>query len=252
MTYALRTRFGRDIVAEFMPPARATRRERVVILCDGMPTLPSKASLLEFFARRGYWAFHPRYRGTWESGGSFLARPCDEDIGIVIGGLTKGFRDAWSGRRFRLRAPAVALVASSFGGAAALLAARDPRVRRVVAFSPVVDWTSESRAEPMPFLRRFTAEGFGQGYRGRPGIWRKLSSGKYFNPVREAGDIDGAKVLLFHARDDGSVLWRPVARFAKRTGAALVLTARGGHMGLSAALRPARWKRIAKFLRMEP
>lgn len=49
MKYALRTRFGKDIIAQFMPPARPTKRERVVILCDGMPTLPSKHSVLEFF-----------------------------------------------------------------------------------------------------------------------------------------------------------------------------------------------------------
>ena len=251
MSYALRTRFGRDIVAEFLVPARKTARERVIILCDGMPTLPSKGSLLEFFARKGYWVFHPRYRGTWESGGSFLARPCDEDIRIVMDGLVRGFREAWNGKKFRLRNPEITLVASSFGGATALLASRDSRVRRVIAFSPVVDWTSESKAEPMSFLKRFTAEGFGQAYRGHPGIWAKLKSGKYFNPVREAARIDGRKLLLFHARDDDSVLWRPVRQFSERTGATLVLSKRGGHMGLSMAARPGHWKRIAKFLRMK-
>lgn len=251
MSYALRTRFGRDIIAEFMPPVRLGKHARVIILCDGMPTTPSKGSLLEFFARKGYWVFHPRYRGTWESGGSFLARPCDEDIGIVINGLTSGFRDAWSGRSFRLENPDITLVASSFGGATALLASRDLRVRRVVAFSPLVDWTSESRAEPMSFLKRFTAEGFGQAYRGRSGVWSKLKSGTYFNPVRHAASIDGAKTLVFHARDDDNIPWRPVAAFAKRIGARIVLTKRGGHMGLGTAKKPAHWKRIAKFLRMK-
>jgi len=251
MKYALRTRFGRDIVAEFMPPARTGRRTRVIILCDGMPTLPSRQSLLEFFARKGYWVFHPRYRGTWESGGSFLARPCDEDIGSVIDGLTRGFRDAWSGTKFRLTNPDIVLIASSFGGATALLASRDARVRKAVAFSPVVDWTSESRAEPLTFLKRFTQEGFGQGYRGNPAVWKKLESGRYFNPMREAAGIDGSKLLIVHARDDDSVLWRPVERFARRTGATLVMHARGGHMGLRTAALPRFWKRIAKFIRIE-
>jgi pimeloyl-ACP methyl ester carboxylesterase len=252
MTYAFRTRFGRDIVAEFMEPARPGKRPRVIILCDGMPTVPSKGSLVEFYARKGYWVFHPRYRGTWESGGSFLARPCDEDIGIVVDGLTRGFRDAWSGRQFRLQNPNITLIASSFGGATALLASRDVRVQRVVAFSPVVDWTSESRAEPMSFLKRFTAEGFGMGYRGSSGIWKKLRSGRYFNPTREEGTIDGRKLLLVHARDDDSVLWRPVERFARRTGAELVLLKHGGHMGLRAAMEPRFWKRIARFIKMKP
>ena len=70
MAYASRTRFAKDIVTEFFPPARKTKRQKVVIICGGMPGMPGSSYLLEFFSKKGFWVFNPRYRGTWESGGA--------------------------------------------------------------------------------------------------------------------------------------------------------------------------------------
>ncbi len=65
--YTLRTRFAKDIVCEFLPPSRPQKLDKVVILADGMPSVPSKKSVLEYFSKKGFWVFHPRYRGAWES-----------------------------------------------------------------------------------------------------------------------------------------------------------------------------------------
>ena len=65
-----RTRFANDIVAEFWMPKKVSFR--AVIICDGAPSVPSKSTLAGFFARKGYWVFHMRYRGTWESSGEFF------------------------------------------------------------------------------------------------------------------------------------------------------------------------------------
>ena len=86
----LRTRFKKEIIAEFLPPVRKGKTRRVIILCDGMPSVPAKQPLAEFLARQGYWVFHPRYRGAWESGGNFLEKSPVEDIADVISGITKG------------------------------------------------------------------------------------------------------------------------------------------------------------------
>src|SRR5215475_9393382 len=64
----LRTRFAKEIVAEFLPSSRPTKKQRLIVLCDGMPSIPSKQPLAEFLAARG---IYPRYRGAWESGGEF-------------------------------------------------------------------------------------------------------------------------------------------------------------------------------------
>ena len=69
-----RTRFKHQIVAEFLPPTRPRKKQKVIILCDGMPSMPRKQALMEFLAAKGYWVFYPRYRGSWESGGQFLRK----------------------------------------------------------------------------------------------------------------------------------------------------------------------------------
>src|SRR6204780_4152717 len=109
-----RTRFQRDIVTEFLPPARAGKMQRVIIVCDGMPSMPRKQPLAEFLCGKGYWVFYPRYRGAWERDGEFMERSPHLDILAVIGG--------------------------SFGGGGANLASLDPRVKKVIANCPVVDW----------------------------------------------------------------------------------------------------------------
>ena len=128
-----RTRFSRDIVTEFLPPARSAKIQRAIVLCDGMPSIPRKQPLAEFLSQKGYWVFYPRYRGAWESGGEFLARSPHLDVLDVIGGLNKEFRELAFGRRFRVRADEVFVIGGSFGGAAAILSTLDPRVKRAVA-----------------------------------------------------------------------------------------------------------------------
>src|ERR1022692_5354032 len=116
-----RTRFAGDIVTEFLPPARPTKTARVIILCDGMPSMPRKQPLAEFLSGKGYWVFYPRYRGAWESGGEFLARSPHLDILDVIGGLAREFRGLAFGRRFRLAVEGGFVIGGGFGGAGGVL-----------------------------------------------------------------------------------------------------------------------------------
>lgn len=75
-----RTRFKKAIVAEFVDPSRPQKKQKLIILCDGMPSIPRKQRLVEFLAAKGFWVIYSRYRGAWESGGEFLERAPHEDI----------------------------------------------------------------------------------------------------------------------------------------------------------------------------
>ena len=48
-----RARFKNEIVAEFLPPSRTRKKQRLIILCDGMPSIPRKQSLSEFPSCQG-------------------------------------------------------------------------------------------------------------------------------------------------------------------------------------------------------
>ena len=135
-----RTRFRQQIVAEFLPPSRPRKAQRLIILCDGMPSIPRKQSLSEFLAAKGFWVIYPRYRGAWESDGDFLEKSPHEDILDIIDDFPKEIEEIAFGQRFRLAPDQVFVIGGSFGGAAAILLSLDPRVKRVVANCPVVDW----------------------------------------------------------------------------------------------------------------
>lgn len=235
-----------DIVCEFLPPYRPS--QRVIILAGGMPGVPQKKAVMDFWAGKGFWIFFPRYRGTWESGGEFLKRSPHEDILDVIDELPKGFIDLWSGKKYRVKPSPLFIFGGSFGGPAAILCSRDPRVTKAVAFAPVIDWTAPSKDEPMGKLGKFLSRGFGNGYRFSKVNWTRLSRNEFYSPLKEADTIEGEKLLLFHAKDDGSVLYSRTKAFASKTGAKLITLPRGGHFGFSKSIEPRIYRHIRKFL----
>jgi len=246
----LRTRFKDEIVAEFLPPARARKKQRVIILCDGMPSIPRKQTLATFLSQNGYWVFYPRYRGSWESNGEFLERSPHEDILDLINELPKGVTEIAFRRKFSLSPDEIFLIGGSFGGAAAILGSMDRRVKRVIANCPVVDWSILQRSEKAetsnPNYAAYIREAFGNAYRLSDKNWRKLHSGKFYNPAAHMQRIIPSKIMMFHAKDDPYVPWRSVERFARRTGAKLKLLSRGGHLGTELIVERY-WPQIKKF-----
>lgn len=245
-----RTRFKKQIVTEFLPPARLGKKQRVIILCDGMPSIPRKQPLAEFLAGKGYWVFYPRYRGAWESGGEFLAQSPHHDVLDVIGEIPKGFRELAFGRRFTVKPDEVFVIGGSFGGPAAILASLDQRVKNVIANCPVVDWAILPEAEKAETSNQsyaaYIREAFGNGYRLSDRNWRKLRGGKFYNPAHHADEINPAKIMMFHAKDDPNVPYKSVRDFAERTGVKLNTLERGGHVSTDYVVRKY-WGRIEKF-----
>ena len=245
-----RTRFKNEIVAEFLPPTRPTKKQKLILLCDGMPSIPRKQPLSEFLAGKGFWVIYPRYRGAWESGGEFLATSPHEDVLSILDLLPGEFEEIAFGKRFRLAPDQVFVIGGSFGGAAAILLARDPRVTRAVANCPVVDWSILHEAEKAETSNKnyadYIRQAFGNAYRLSDANWRKLRSGTFYNPWQHRNQIDGSKLLLFHAQDDPNVPYERTRLFAEVTGAKLKSLKRGGHISTDYVVRKY-WIQIKKF-----
>lgn len=244
-----RTRISGEIVAEFVVPKR--RSCRTVVLCDGMPSVPCRDGLMKFLARQGYWAVHPRYRGTWESGGRFLERSPHEDIVATVRALRRGLKAVWDGQTYFPPTGRVYVLGSSFGGAAALLSSGEASVTRAVALSPVIDWSDLGTAEPMDFLYRAVRRGFGEAYRISPAGWRRLGRTDFYSPARQTELIDGGKCLVLHAEDDDIVPASASRELSRKVGCDLSVYRRGGHFGLSDLMRPRTWGRVSRFLKAD-
>ena len=245
-----RTRFKKEIVAEFLPPARPRKRQRVILLCDGMPSVPRKQPLAEFLSQKGYWVFYPRWRGAWESGGQLLQRPPQQDLSDILDELPKGVRELAFGKKFRLSPAEIFVIGGSFGGTASILASLDPRIKKVIANCPVVDWSilpQEQRKETSnPSYAAYIREAFGNGYRVSERNWNKLRSGVFYNPAHHMQQLTPSKILIFHAKDDPYIPWRSVRNFAAETGIRLRLLARGGHLSTDRIVR-SYWPQIERF-----
>jgi len=250
MPAMFRTRFRNEIVAEFLPPSRAHKKQKLIILCDGMPSIPRKQPLAEFLAAKGFWVIYPRYRGAWESGGEFLESSPHEDIVDILDELPSDIEDIAFGQRFRLSPGQIFVIGGSFGGPAAILSSMDSRVNRVVANCPVVDWSILDKAEKAETSKenyaQYIREAFGNGYRLSDANWDKLRTGTFYNPWHHRNEIDASKILLFHAKDDPNVPYERTRRFAEITNAKLKTLQRGGHISTDFVTRKY-WPLIKKF-----
>ena len=250
MTHLLRTKFKKEIISEFLLPKKPSNK--VVIFLPGMPGYPNKekyTELMEFFSKKEYWCFLPRYRGSWESEGKLFEKSPHVDVIDLIGELSKGFVDLWSGEKYKIENPEVVLMGSSFGGPAALLSSKHPSIKKVITFSSVLDWRYENETvEPISKLSKFVSEAFGNGYRIAKDGWKKIEKGELYNPATELEKIDGSKCLIIRAEDDDVVSIKPLKPFINKTGAKLNLVKKGGHLGM-AVLEKRFYKKCIEFIK---
>ncbi|MCA9406265.1 MAG: prolyl oligopeptidase family serine peptidase [Candidatus Omnitrophica bacterium] len=242
-----RTRFKNQIVTEFIPPSNKKSR-KVMIFCAGVPSAPFKDDVLEFWAKKGHWTFFPRYRGTWESSGGFLSRSLEKDVLDVIDSVSLPFKDYWNGKTYKVEPSSVTVVGSSFGGPAAILSTLDERVNKAICISPVVDWKAENKAEPLSHLYQFLQLAYPGAYRINKTAWNKLARGTYYNPVRHQEKIDGRKVMIFHAKNDDVVKFKPVAKFAKEVDCTFIGLNKGGHLSSSMLMKNKYYRKVKEFL----
>jgi pimeloyl-ACP methyl ester carboxylesterase len=248
--HPFRTRIFDHIVTEFLPP-RSGKGDRALIVCDGLPSMPSKQRVLEYWTRRGFFVFHPRYKGAWESGGRFLDHDPTQDILEVVRALKQGISLSFFDTEMTFTASEVVVLGASFGGAVALLSSLHPDVDRSVAISPVVDWTEEqqSTTQSLTEFRAYIRMYFGEAYRFSDSDFDRLGiDTQFFNPIAHLSEYDPKKVFIIHAKDDMIVSYQAVERFLAEVACERQIVARGGHFSARISTEFFRGRRIRKFI----
>jgi len=242
-----RTRIKKEIVTEFAAPKGKSRG--VVVLCSGVPSSSGKNELLNFLAAKGFWVFYPRYRGTWESGGSFLKQSPTADIADVLASIQKPIKELWGGHTFSVPFQQVYVVGSSFGGPATITLSSHKVVLKAFALSPVVDWSRKCRTEPLSRLKRYLRKGYGEAFRFTDEDWKKIGQKGFYNAVGHTDSVDGSKLAIVQAKDDDAVRFEPVQRFARSVGCSFTLLNEGGHFGVSSLMQPSIYRLFESFIR---
>ncbi|MCC6290846.1 hypothetical protein IT398_02175 [Candidatus Nomurabacteria bacterium] len=229
-----------DIVFEFSvsPASRAT-----IILCDGLPSVPKQRQVMDLLQAKGYNVFFPRYRGTWESGGNFLAQSPALDILELVALIKSGsVTELYSNQKFSTN-PRLYLVGSSWGATVALSLADNPDVARVIAFSPIVDFVSHqqnSQGQNLQWLKQFIRRAFYQGYRFEDKDWERMLSGELFKPSLK---LKPETTTIVYDRSDEEISSTDIETYCQIGGATAVQVTGIGHLSFS-KIPPELWDQV--------
>jgi hypothetical protein len=97
----------------------------------------------------------------------------------------------------------------------------------------------------------YIREAFGNAYRLSDANWTKLRVGDFYNPWTSRKQVDGSKLLMFHAMDDPNVPYECTRKFREITGARLKTLKRGGHISTDYITRKY-WPEIKRFFETTP
>lgn len=230
-----------EIVFEFVPPEG--EQKGIAVLCDGIPSVPKQKELLAYLSRKGLFVVFPRYRGAWESGGSFLANPPGNDIEEVMELLSRrSITELYATKEIPLSETPIYLIGSSFGGAVALSLVHNPKISKILAFSPLITFATE-----LYQLEHFMRVGFGEGYRFTNENWKRMASGKLFSPPTKINAGRRESVFVVYDSSDTTIDVQTIETYVKENNIAVMKTNGIGHLSFS-KIPQETWESALKWL----
>lgn len=211
------------IVTEYLFPKIPTKS--AIILCDGLPGVPQQHGLMHELSKKGFAVFFPRYRGTWESDGTFLERSPERDIEELI----KELRVMKDRRPFKQSFDRIFLIGTSFGGAVSLSLGNHPQVERAVSLSPVFDFT---KLNGMDSLCDFLRDAWMGAYRFDISQWKLLASGELLAPETTMNEASAKKHLVIGGKEDTQIPQKQLKAFCAKHKLDCRILENTGHISL--------------------
>lgn len=239
-----------DIVFEFLPPAGIALG--VVVICDGLPSVPKQKELMTLLAENGYFVIFPRYRGTWESSGQFLKETPIKDIEQIVNLVKVGeVKELYTDKSLKVPQKPIFLLGSSFGGSIALAFADQSGIDKIIALSPIVNFKQHNNSgDEQDFLRlsEFIHKAFGEAYRFKDEDVKRLASGELFNPPEEIKPERVSDILVIYDKSDDEVDYKKIEAYAEKNNIMTISSNNIGHLSFSKLSRET-WVHIFEWLR---
>ena len=125
---------GQDSIAVYGLIASGKEAKETVLLLHGIPGNEKNLDLAQELRTAGKNVFFFNYRGSWGSQGEYLYSHCLEDVGHLLDYLS----DTIVSSKLRIDTSQFVLIGHSLGGGLALIkGAKDSRIKKVIALSPV-------------------------------------------------------------------------------------------------------------------
>lgn len=221
-----------DILLDLIVPENSNGF--AMIICPGLPSIPDSNDL-QVLADLGYYVFHFRYRGTWESNGEFLKYSPTEDIKIILNHIAKGILiELFNNAEIKIPKLKVIIAGGSFGGSVALCCDDIPDVSAIVSLCPVVDFKDHNSTGNEQNLRKFKTflkAAFGKCYYYDEKSFDNLLEGKLLQPTKYLNRIK--PLTIIQGQKDKSIDSSKVRSFFDRikcSNKKLILLPESGHL----------------------
>ncbi len=231
------------------------RMADVVIILPDFPGRGEYREIMGVFYDKGYHVFVPRYRGTYQSKGSFLSKNPVDDLIFFVQHMKLGkSRSLWdkSWRTFKINK--ILVVASGFAGALACgFAAKSGMISHVILASPIWDYAKHNERgdeQDLDIMTSFVQRAYQNCYRFNfTDIIKKLNKFEELNPAFYLPKLQKLPLLVFHDPNDKLVAFWRTKEMIARLPRATLLEHYLGH-GLPEELLRSYWKELDKFVKV--
>ncbi|MDP3881712.1 MAG: alpha/beta fold hydrolase [Nanoarchaeota archaeon] len=226
-----------------------------VIILPGFPGRNDYNELVELFFDRGYHVFVPRYRGSYQSSGTFLSKNPVDDLIMFSKNLDKGFaKSLWDMKKQSFKINKKILIAGSFGGSIACgLAAKQSDFSYIVLASPVWDFTNHNKdggEQDLKHLTTFCERAYRNCYRiNFKDLQTKMAKFKELSPEYYISALMNLPILVFHDPNDKIVSFNHTKEMLPKLNKVTYIEHYLGH-GLTDDLINAFWKEVDKFIKI--
>lgn len=231
------------------------RMADAVIILPGFPGRNDYNEIIEVFFDRGYHVFVPRYRGSYQSSGTFLSKNPVDDLIMFCKNLDRGWaKGLWDMKKHEFKINKKIIVTGSFGGPIACgLVAKRAGFSHIVLASPIWDFAAHNKngdEQDLKHVTEFASRAYKNCYRIKfKSLQERMSKFKELSPEYYISALMNVPILVFHDPNDKIVSFKHTKEMIPKLNKATYIEHYLGH-GLSDHLINAFWKEVDKFIKL--
>jgi|SRR3989338_436234 len=201
--------------------------DRAIILLEGLPAIPQRIEFMNSLREGGYSVFYPRFRGTWESSGTFLK---ESPVLDVLEVATRIYEGVDLEQSVRYKSSTIHVLATSFAGAVSLSLPKREFIQKIISLSPVFDFTKVASIQTLKlFLRNL----FTMAYRFDDNRWEDLIHNKIVAPVYNFDSATTNQHLVITGALDDQISMKELEVFCSERSIQIKIYPGVGHISYS-------------------